>query len=335
MKLLQILLRIYFTFFIDFYSNLQYNLHTFHTLWKETATNMATRKLIIIFITSLVVLSACSDAELVEPEPTPRPTPPPPILVDYEPECYHFWKNPDCQNPYTCYDCDETEGEPLEHEWTEPNYQEAATCIDCGEIDGEPLEPMFLYHGYRINTTSGRPFDYLTITNRDPTMTTTGIATLLYIDIFESDDDDYPIMTGYEYIRARIMIITEDENARRNGLQSMTGHIDYFDFDPNEAAVIHNDLYNSSIPDFKIGNSTLNYFGEEYQYYIKHTRIQDVWADRMLYLVIEYTFLVPVGYDGIVVYLSNAANWTEDRNRVISDNFDDDTLFFRLRIQSN
>jgi len=296
---------------------------------------MAAKILLLFFISLLVFSTGCSNGEVDEPVPTPTPTPTPPLLLDYEPECYHFWKDPDCQNPYTCYDCDETQGEPLEHIWTEANYQEAPECTVCGEVEGEPLEPNFLAHGFRINTTSGRPFDYLTITNRDPTMSTTGEATLLYIDIFESDDEDYPYRSGYEYIRSRIMITSDDENARRNGLQSMTGHIDYFDFDPKEEAVIHNDLLDSSIPDFKIANRTLNFFDEEYQYYIKHTRVQDVWAGRTLYLVIEYTFLVPAGYDGIVVYLSNAANWTEGRNRVVSDNFDNDTLFFRLRNQSN
>jgi len=296
---------------------------------------MATRIALLCFIIFMTLLYGCSNGEVEEPEPTPRPTPAPPILTDYEPECYHFWRDPDCQNPYTCYDCDETDGEPLEHTWTEANFQQASECLVCGEIDGEPIEPEFISHGFRINTTAGRPFDYLTITNRDPSMVTTGEATLLYIDIFESDDDDYPYMSGYEYIRARFMITSEDENARRNGLQTMTGHIDYFTFDPKEEAVIHSDLHDSSIPDFKVAGRTLNFFGEDYQYYIKHSRVQDVWAGSILYLVIEYTFLVPIGYDGIIVYLSNAGTWTESRNRVISDNFDDDTLFFRLTTRTS
>ena len=288
----------------------------------------------IILILSLLFIAGCSDTGVDETEPEPIPTPLPPVLIDYEPECYHFWKSPDCLNPSTCYDCDETDGEPLEHIWTVPNFQEAAECIVCGQTDGEPLEPKFLANGLRINTTSGRPFDYETITTRNPSLSTTGIASLLYINIFE-EDEDYPAMDGYEYISARFMITTEDEVARVNGFQSMTGHVDYFGFDPNEAAIIHNDLRDSHIDDFKIASRTLNFFGEEYPYYIKHTRVQDVWVSRILYLVIEYTFLVPAGYDGIVIYLSNAGNWTDESHRVISDNFDNDTLFFRLRAQSN
>jgi hypothetical protein len=127
----------------------------------------------------------------------------------------------------------------------------------------------------------------------------------------------------------------DDNNAQLNAFKYMTGQLDFFSFDPDEVAILYEDLSDSDIPDFKIASRKLNYFGEDYEYYMKYTRLQEVWVNTMCYVNVEYTFLVPAGYDGIVVYISNAANWSEETNRVISDNFDNDTLFFRLRTQTN
>jgi len=175
---------------------------------------------------------------------------------------------------------------------------------------------------------------YKTITNKDPDLETVGVATLLYIDFIDSDEG-YPAKEGYEYAVTRIMITFEDENSQANGYQYMTGQTDYFVFDPDEPAVAYDDFRDSSIPGFKIVNRLLNYYGETYEYYIKHSQVQNEWVGGISYVVLEYTFLIPAGYDGIVVYITNAANWSDASNRVLSDNLDADTLFFRLRKQSN
>ena len=295
---------------------------------------MGIRTVSLSLIILLLLFSGCSYKEVDELPPRPSPitiSTPEPV---FDIECAHFWKNPDCQDPYTCFDCGETKGDPLEHIWTIANYQEASLCELCGETNGDPLEPNFTAYGLRINTTSGRPYSYKTITNLDPDMNTFGIAALLYGDIFESDTD-YPEKAGYEYITARFMITFDDENARTNGFQYLIGQIDYYGFDPNEAAVIYEDLRGSDIPDFKVANRKLNYFGTDYEYYIKHTQIQNEWVGDTAYLVLEYTSLVPAGYDGLVLYVSNAANWTDSASRVLADNFDSDTLFFRLRVQTS
>lgn len=284
----------------------------------------------IIFL----LISGCEEADTFEPTPEPAIviTPPPPII--YEPDCDHFFKNPDCFNPSICIDCGETEGVPLEHIWTEPNFQEPSFCEVCGEINGDPLEPKFIAQGFKINTTSGRLYEYKTITNQDADITTVGSATLLYIDIFESDSG-YPAKSGYEYITARLMMTFDDENAQTLGFKYMTGQLDFFGFNPDENAIFHDNLRESDIEGFKVGNAKLNFFGEDYEYYIKHTQIQNERIGNVSYVMLEYAFLVPAGYDGMVIYISNAANWTEGRSRVLSDNFDDNTLFFRLRTQTN
>ena len=309
---------------------------------KEAAVNMNKRILLLILIILLLFFAGCSDDGANGQAPAQTPITEQPTESEPEPatgsapgsECNHFWRNPTCFYPYICMDCEETEGSPLEHELTAANFQVAPECVHCGETVGEPVEPHFVGHGLRINTTSGRPFDYRTITSLDSTIVTIGVAALLYIDMFESDFE-YPSKAGYEYIKARFLINFEDENARTSGFQYLTGQLDFFGFDPNEAAVIFNELADSDIPGFKIAGSTLNYFGEDYEYYMKHTQVQNEWVGNKSYIVFEYTFLAPAGYDGLVVYISNAANWSDAAGRVLSDNFDSDTLFFRLRAQTN
>ena len=281
-------------------------------------------------------LFACRSAETDDPLPPPEPPREVRPVTEYEPivECEHFWKDHDCHNPYICFDCDEETGQPLEHIWSEPNFQEPAICLLCGDTAGEPALPNFIQNGLRVNTTAGRPFEYKTITNRDPDKVTIGQATLLFTDIFQSNAD-FPEKEGYEYIFTRLMITFDDENASSDGFQYLTGHLDFFGFDPDEPLAAHDTLPDSDVEGFKIVNRKLNFFGEDFEYYVMHNQVQNIWVDNISYLVLEYAFLVPAGYDGIVIYLSNASNWSETDNKVISDNFDDNTLFFRLRTQTN
>jgi len=289
---------------------------------------------LIFLILILHFSTGCSETAVDEPTPVPSPTARPSPEPSPDIECPHYWKNPDCYNPFICFDCDETKGEPLEHVWTDANYQEASFCKNCGAINGEPLTPGFISHGFRINTTSGRPYSYTTITNLEPDKEVTGFLTLLYIDIFEFNEG-FPVKPGYEYITARFLVTFDDENARTSGIQRLSGQTDFFDFDPDEPAIEQDNLRDSDIPDFKTASRKLNFYGEYYEYYVKHTTVQIVWVGDVLHLTIEYSFLVPAGYDGIIIYFSNASNFEDISGRVISDNFDSETLFFRLRTQTN
>jgi len=304
---------------------------------------MKNRSILLFLITIWLLLPGCSSNEPVEPViktpkiTTPSPPAPEPIPVHdefVELECNHFWSEADCINPPVCHYCGKTGGSPNEHELSAANYQQAPGCINCGEIDGTVLTPNFLKLGYKINTTAGRPYAYKTITNLDETITTTGTAVLLYIDIFESDTD-YKSKPGYEYIRARLMITFDDENAETKGYQYMTGQLDFYGMDPDEFPVPYDDLKDSEIDGFKTAGRKLNYYGEDYEYYLKYELVQNEWVGNIAYLVREYIYLIPAGYDGIIIYLSNAGIWTEDQGRSIRDNFDKDTLFFRLFSQTS
>jgi len=292
----------------------------------------------LLLILLFLILLGCSNNESDEPEVTPRPTPTPEVepwpWPDSGPECRHFWSQPDCLNPPVCLDCNEVGGDPLEHIWTQANFQQAATCELCGETDGDPLVPNFLRYGYRINTNQGRPFAYRTITNQNESLITTGTAILLFVDVFENYLDYDPV-EGYEYVHARLMLIFDDEYAAVNGYRYMAGHIDFYNFDPDEVLIPHEDLRDSEFPEFKTVNRPLNFYGEDYEYYVKYVLVQNEWIGGIAYLVRDFLFLVPTNSDGIVIYLSNAGNWTNEAGRTVSDIFDNDSLFFRLDTRSS
>ena len=292
---------------------------------------------LLIFVLFLVV--GCAD-EIIEPEvtatprPTPRPTPAPEIEPpDFEIiECRHFWRIPDCHTPRYCLDCGEISAGPTPHEPTEANFQEPPVCTLCGDVVGDVLEPNFTVLGLQINATSGRSYDFHTVTNLDPSITTVGTASLLFVDILESLED-LPTKPGYEFIRATIMLIFDDEEANQYGYGYIIGHVDYYTINLNEQSVAHLQLPESDIPGFRTSNRTINLNGEEREYFIRYEEISTAWVDGAAHVIREYTFLVPIGYDGIVVYLSSAALWT-DHSRIISDNIDENTLFFRLVAQT-
>ena len=301
---------------------------------------MKSQTILFIFCLFLFVLQGCTDVspeapEKILPQPqsaVPSPEYDQPEYEAAEPECQHFWSSPDCNNSSFCYDCGEIKGTPLPHEWADANYQKASECLKCGMTEGAALEPEFIVQGYQINATAGRSYPYKTTTSLDGSMITYGTATLLYIDIFESDTG-YKAKEGYEYIRVRFMIYFDDENALINGYKYMTGQLDYYGMDPEEIPVAYEDLSSSEIPGFKVANRKINYYGVDYEYYIKYELIQNEWVGDIAYIVREHVFLVPAGYDGLVMYFANAANWT-NYEKSITKSFDSDTLFFRLATQS-
>lgn len=303
---------------------------------KSTAKSLL---LLTIMIFLAVGCAQTPDEETFEPEitptPTPRvtPTPEPEIPIDPLPECFHFWSLPDCHTPIFCLDCGEIGGEPTPHEFTEANFQQPAICKLCGDIYGGVLEPNFTALGFEINTTPGRWVDFHTVTNLDSETETVGTVILLHIDIFETAPD-YPRKVGYEFIRARLMMIFDDEAAASYGYKYVIGHVDYYSMSLTDPSVPFEYLLESNYEGFKISNRTINFHGQEREYFVRYEEIRSAWAEGVAYVEREYTFLVPAGYDGIVIYLSSAANWTEYESRIMSDNIDENTLFFRLTTQT-
>lgn len=294
--------------------------------------------LLITLLSALLIfgITGCSSGDDAEddtlihlpPVTTPRPTPTPtPTPI---PECRHFWRAANCHTPEYCLDCGETRGAPLEHIFGPANFQLAAQCELCGDFYGQPLTPNFITYGFEINTIPGRPFEYTTGTRLSDELTTTGTVTLMDVDIFASREG-FPPRAGREYILARFLLTFDDENAISHGFAYLSGQFDYYTVDTNETAIMFDNLRDSDIPGFKIANTQINFYGEYFDYHFRYESISVDWIESVAHVVFEYVFLVPIGFDGIIVYLSSTENWSATAGRVLSDNFDENTLFFRLR----
>ena len=51
----------------------------------------------------------------------------------------HSWINADCENPRSCQNCGETEGEALGHEWKDADCENPRTCNNCNAKEGDAL----------------------------------------------------------------------------------------------------------------------------------------------------------------------------------------------------
>jgi len=290
-------------------------------------------KFVIILAITLIFSTGCSeepDNETVEPTRTPMRSP----ETDREvsdvpaPPCNHFWRLPDCHTPRYCLDCGEISEGSTPHEPTEANFQDRAYCTLCGDILGDVLEPNFSALGFSINTILGRSFDFQTVTFLDSEVETVGSAVLLFVNVFEYESG-FPQVDGYEYVRARLMMTFDDESAAELGYRYILGHVDFYNMNLDDPALPINLLSESGIPGFMISNRTLNFHGVEREYFVKYDEIMTTWEDGSAVAIRELTFLIPTGYNGIILYLSSAANWADD-DRVIGDNINESTLFFRL-----
>ena len=51
----------------------------------------------------------------------------------------HDWKEATCEDPKTCIECGETEGNKAKHDWEDATCTTPKTCSECGEEKGDPL----------------------------------------------------------------------------------------------------------------------------------------------------------------------------------------------------
>lgn len=234
----------------------------------------------------------------------------------------HTWVDVTCAEPKHCSVCGETEGEALEHTWTEANYQQPATCEVCGETEGEPLVASFEECGLTINVEEGNTYDYVTCGYKDKSKEVIGHAVFSDYRIVEEDTElGLEKKEGYEWRIVHISVLYDDENANNYGMSLGHGITDYYDSE---------DWNEGKRKDENTGRSysTVNYNGTQYECcYIFELNWSD-WIGRESTDEINYCVNVPIGYDGILVYLYNAKNWEE--GMLDSECVDEDTLFFRM-----
>jgi hypothetical protein len=286
--------------------------------------------LLALFVLLSFSLPACDSSEPdVTPDPalaeqtpqptaTPEPTPPP---------CEHDWIAADCDSPETCSKCGEAQGVQLEHDWKAANYQEPEICLLCGAIEGTPLTPAFVLQGIELYAVQGVQYPFVTITHTGE-HETTGEITLVEVstsDYFE----DIKAKEGYEFITAKFVLTFSDNNAGNYGVSHMWSFKDYYNCDFTRELIVSNEKDESDIAGFYISDAGLNFYGEDIDLYY-HEDFNFWWSGRVLNGTQDWTFLVPIGYDGIVVIFQNG-KYISLEDATIADALDDNTLFFRLR----
>lgn len=66
-------------------------------------------------------------------------------------ECEHDWKKATCTKPKTCWNCDETTGEPKGHDFIEATCTEPQKCLNCDKTEGKALEHDSKWREVNIN----------------------------------------------------------------------------------------------------------------------------------------------------------------------------------------
>jgi len=172
-------------------------------------------------------------------------------------------------------------------------------------------------------------YPYTTICSDDESKTTTGEATVIAYEVFESDEG-YPAKEGYEWRVATIEIRFFDENAQKFGPYAFTRHEDYYNVklhDDSETVVEESE-------DYTLYAHKRIYFEQEVETYY---RTRDSWSNWRkdaqgnleCFYNVEFAFQVPVGYDGAVAALEDGG-YEEPENAYLTDCDPAYFLLFRL-----
>lgn len=221
----------------------------------------------------------------------------------------HEWIEATCSAPKTCSLCGETEGEALEHTLSEANYQQPATCSVCGTTEGETLEADFEKYDIAYVTDTDKEYPFINSCN-SPDKFTTGKIIFSDYKTLEADET-HEAQEGYEWKTVVCTILFDDENAFNYGYAGYA-HIfgDYYDTTTA--------LSNGESADNDDWIFTVNYNGEVYdKCRDRELVVENGWIERgdgtaYAQIKYEFSFCVPIGYDGITMSVMN----NETRSKV-------------------
>ena len=281
-------------------------------MWHNKTTNSLARVFLIILTMVLVagvsvMSTGCGggNGSAGKEEPIPAPAPVAPVSVHQ-----HVWTDATHEEPKTCSECGETEGEALPHEWCKANYQEPKICELCGETEGEPLPPLFPTLGFELKEIgAGYPYKSCFEDLSD------AMGEAIVSDVRITNGDEYfEPKDGHEWVIATsAVMVPKNPKTFQIGIE----RFDYYSYD-----------LSSAFP-----TNVVNYYGVDYEVAVK-TRILENTAIKMEF---EIGYLVPAGYDGVIFcFFNDYHNMVIDYNNpdtavIFDDIIDGDTLFFRLR----
>ena len=212
-----------------------------------------------------------------------------------------------------------------EHIWNEANYQEPKTCADCGETDGEPFAAEL---ESKINMFLGETYEYHSLAYTDSSK-----PVLAQVDITDykiiASDETHEAKEGFEWRVVAFRVEYNDDNTWEYGAMSREAE---FDFYTGEYIDFYTDT--EANPDSDDDFFDVSYCGETFACRDMTTLIENAWNDRTYIWAYEKSYLVPIGYDGIVMAFRSAAHESDhedfktiDVAAVIAD---PNTLYFRL-----
>lgn len=237
----------------------------------------------------------------------------------------HKWVEATCENPKTCSVCGKTEGEALGHKWLEntPNYQQPKTCEVCGATEGEPLEAYCkdwefaeLDKDYDFSVKWAYP-------GHDEYAEKVWFSNY---KVFDSDET-HEAKEGYEYRSVEIWTAGYGGNCESGDITGRT----YYDelngkpgFSYYGEWMPYPDIERIIIEDTGWTNDS-KYDYSKWGWTEQGT---NTWAERL-------TWLVPKGYDGIIIGFLNLSEYYSDlkENQSVDDRLKEcvDVVWFRLK----
>lgn len=234
----------------------------------------------------------------------------------------HEWQEADCTEAKRCLRCGETEGEPLGHAFTEPNYQDASVCTRCGAAGESVLTPAFERFGLCCTAGSGVSCEYVTCTREDSGVSVRGQVTFTELPA-EGKPVNLEELEGYEWRCVGISMSFGGRDALLKGVRWSCVDEDYYDIELHDASCFALDGGSDGF--------TVNFHGVDYPDCVRSYEYDNGHWDANIYYVdcVEW-FRIPVGYDGVVVGVRDAAMpWVEGGH--IYDAVNENAVFFRLQ----
>lgn len=234
----------------------------------------------------------------------------------------HTWREATCTEPKICTGCNEVEGVAKGHNFSIANYQEPSICLDCKIVDGEILTPDFVLNGLDKKFVEiGYEYEYITKCAEAKVKTKGNFSVTNYIKFLS--DETHEAKEGYEWQVVEFKMVFSDDNAYKHGITASISTDDYYDIKGHDYSI------ETLSDDFS--SFTANWKGTDYtECRKKLTQKWEGWKKSSNTLNCKAEFLVPTGYDGMVISVRDSANSWDDGEHIY-DVADENTLFFRLK----
>ncbi len=209
--------------------------------------------------------------------------------------------------------------------------------VENGELRLDMFEAVFVLRqatsemaeaGFTSFMEEGMPYAYATATSDDPSMLTTGEATVTSYEIFDSADG-YPATEGYEWRVVKMEVRFYDENTSKYGCQTSATFDDYYN------SKLHSDTFKQEdkTDQYTLYSYHIIHEGQETEGFCYFSASWGDWytgeaGNDEIIRYIQWDFLVPVGYDGSVACLRDARTQWPD-GAYITDLNPADFLLFR------